>query len=137
MPRRFNRRYCRYIIFPFQTSPLFTTSLPIDFVRLHEKLDPPHWKKGPGEKWDDGYEKTAYFLDWIEDRYGDGTIRELNESLRDSTYHLRIFESITGRPLPKLWTMYCMSFKGDEANDSQLVDDNPSTEIKLDIVNQI
>jgi len=107
-----------------------------DFVRLHEKLDPPHWKKGPGEKWDDGYEKTAYFLDWIEDRYGDGTIRELNECLRDSTYHLRIFENVTGRPLRELWTMYCMSFEGDKANGS-LVDDTPSAEIKLDMVNQI
>jgi hypothetical protein len=80
-----------------------------DFVRLHEKLDPPHWKKCPGEKWDDGYEKTAYFLDWIENRYGGGTIQELNESLRDCTYHRRIFKKLTGRPLRKLWAMYCKS----------------------------
>ncbi|KIK70550.1 hypothetical protein GYMLUDRAFT_32597 [Collybiopsis luxurians FD-317 M1] len=57
-----------------------------DCVRLHENLSPPHWKrvapKGkhvpdperPNESgrwvwdwnWDAGYERTAYFLDWID-----------------------------------------------------------------------
>ncbi|KAJ3907233.1 peptidase of plants and bacteria-domain-containing protein [Lentinula edodes] len=52
-----------------------------DCVRLHAKLSPPHWKriapKGkhvpePNGKWtwdwnwDAGYERTAYFLDWID-----------------------------------------------------------------------
>jgi len=57
-----------------------------DCVRLHDKLPPPHWKRvapkgkhvpdperpnDPGEwkwdwNWDAGYERTAYFFDWID-----------------------------------------------------------------------
>ena len=39
--------------------------------RLREKVqvNPPHWKRTPGEKWDAGYDKTGYFLDWIEKRF--------------------------------------------------------------------
>ncbi|KAF5392420.1 hypothetical protein D9757_002306 [Collybiopsis confluens] len=57
-----------------------------DCVRLYENLGPPHWKRAvPGGKqvpdperphgppiwdwdwnWDAGYERTAYFLDWID-----------------------------------------------------------------------
>ncbi|KAJ4002211.1 peptidase of plants and bacteria-domain-containing protein [Lentinula boryana] len=52
-----------------------------DCVRLHEKLSPPHWKRAPPKgkhvpepdgkwvwdwNWDAGYERTAYFLDWID-----------------------------------------------------------------------
>ncbi|PPQ64295.1 hypothetical protein CVT26_002178 [Gymnopilus dilepis] len=78
-----------------------------DFVRLHEGLAPPHWKRTAGDKWDAGYEKTAYFLDWIENRYGDGTIRELNECMKENQYHRRVFKELTGRPVRKLWTIYC------------------------------
>ncbi|KAJ4485685.1 hypothetical protein J3R30DRAFT_3262234, partial [Lentinula aciculospora] len=52
-----------------------------DCVRLHENLAPPHWKRVPPKgkhvpepngkwvwdwNWDAGYEKTAYFFDWID-----------------------------------------------------------------------
>ncbi|KAF8956074.1 hypothetical protein BDZ97DRAFT_221473 [Flammula alnicola] len=33
-----------------------------DYVRLHENLAPPHWRRTGGERWDIGYDKTAYFL---------------------------------------------------------------------------
>lgn len=45
-----------------------------DWVRLHASLAPPHWveraqpRDGHGRvqsKWDAGYERTAFFLDWI------------------------------------------------------------------------
>ena len=78
-----------------------------DFVRLHEKLDPPHWTRTPGGKWDDGYDKTGYFLDWIEERYGTGTIRELNASMKDTIYREGVFKDLTGRSVSKLWNIYC------------------------------
>ncbi|KAJ3978114.1 peptidase of plants and bacteria-domain-containing protein [Lentinula raphanica] len=58
---------------------------PPDCVRLQENLPPPHWKRvppkgkrvpGPDGKWvwewnwDAGYERTAYFLDWIDTTTG-------------------------------------------------------------------
>ncbi|KAJ3814430.1 hypothetical protein F5876DRAFT_2516, partial [Lentinula aff. lateritia] len=38
-----------------------------DCVRLHANLSPPHWKRWTWDwNWDAGYERTAYFLDWID-----------------------------------------------------------------------
>ncbi|KAL0951752.1 hypothetical protein HGRIS_008424 [Hohenbuehelia grisea] len=81
-----------------------------DWVRLRAQLGAPHWKRSAGEKWDNGYERTAFFLDWIEGRYGDGTIRELNERVRDD-YNERIFKETTGRKVAKLWRLYCESLE--------------------------
>ena len=67
-----------------------------------------------GEKWDAGYEKTAYFLDWIENRYGEGTIRELNGWMQDKKYHRCVFKELTGRPVRKLWSMYCKNLEEPE-----------------------
>ncbi|KAF8913224.1 hypothetical protein CPB84DRAFT_1841612 [Gymnopilus junonius] len=89
-----------------------------DFVRLHEGLAPPHWKKTGGDKWDAGYDKTAYFLDWIENRYGDGTIRELNGWMKDKEYDHQVFKELTGRPVHKLWTIYCKSLENGETTDN-------------------
>ena len=77
-----------------------------DFVRLREGLGPPHWTRKPGETWDAGYEKTGYFLDWIEERYGTGTIRELNECMKDTIYREIVFKDLTGRTVQKLWKIY-------------------------------
>lgn len=35
-----------------------------DWVRLGEGLGPPHWTEG-GDRWDEGYQVTAYFLAWV------------------------------------------------------------------------
>lgn len=93
----------------------------LDFVRLHQGYSPPHWKPTGGDKWDTGYERTAYFLDWIETRYGDGTIKELNEWMKDNKYHRRIFKELTGRPVRKLWKMYCSSLEESDADSFVLV----------------
>ncbi|PLB36450.1 basic secretory family protein [Aspergillus candidus] len=58
-----------------------------DFVRLKAGLEPPHWKKPSAakeraEKWDQGYQHTAYFLAWLEDvRVGRGAVGMLNDRL--------------------------------------------------------
>jgi len=78
-----------------------------DFVRLRAGYAPPHWKVSGGDKWDAGYATTAYFLDWIEERCGTGTIRKLNGHMKDSTYDVEIFVTITGEPVDTLWELYC------------------------------
>ena len=84
----------------------------IDWVRLNAGLSPPHWKREAGEKWDAGYQTTAYFLDWIEGRYGDGSIRELNEGMKDKEYDEHIFKDVTGRKISKLWKLYKEHLEG-------------------------
>lgn len=56
-----------------------------DWVRLNARLGAPHWRRDTvPERWDQGYERTAYFLDWLEGRFGRGTVRRMNEALRVS-----------------------------------------------------
>lgn len=47
-----------------------------DFVRLKAGLSPSHWKRPTkkGDKWDSGYQITAYFLEWLEKRDGEGRL---------------------------------------------------------------
>ncbi|KAK0208929.1 hypothetical protein DFS33DRAFT_1469532 [Desarmillaria ectypa] len=78
-----------------------------DFVRLHANLAPPHWSShSVPDKWDAGYQHTAYFLDWLENRYGKGTIRELNSLMKDREWEEKMFKELTGRKLDKLWRFY-------------------------------
>lgn len=62
--------------------------------------------EGRGDKWDAGYEATGYFLDWLEDRYGHGTVAELNGHLRERPWSEDLFKELTGRKLKKLWRLY-------------------------------
>ncbi|KIY73405.1 plant basic secretory protein [Cylindrobasidium torrendii FP15055 ss-10] len=90
-----------------------------DFIRLQAHLGAKHWRRPgppkppasfypfPTPKWDAGYERTAFFLEWIENRYGIGTIRELNANIRDVEWDERIFKDLTGRKVDKLWRIYC------------------------------
>jgi len=76
-----------------------------DWVRLCAGFEPPHWSPG-GSKWDAGYQVTAYFLQWLTERYGEGTVPELNELMKDAPYDEHIFKSVTGRKVDKLWKLY-------------------------------
>ncbi|KAI1426451.1 BSP-domain-containing protein [Xylaria sp. FL1777] len=80
-----------------------------DWVRLGAGLAPPHWQKGEevNGKWDAGYQHTAYFLQYLEERFGEGTVRRLNEGLRTSKYEEKSFwTGILGRPVEQLWEDY-------------------------------
>ncbi|KAI1276002.1 BSP-domain-containing protein [Xylaria sp. FL0933] len=80
-----------------------------DWVRLGAGLAPPHWQKGEEVqgKWDAGYQHTAYFLQYLEERFGEGTVRRLNEGLRTSRYEEKAFwTGIVGRPVEQLWEDY-------------------------------
>ncbi|KAI2628440.1 BSP-domain-containing protein [Xylaria nigripes] len=80
-----------------------------DWVRLRADLAPPHWRRGEEIKgnWDAGYEHTAFFLQYLEDRFGDGTVRRLNEELRVTKYEEKVFWTATlGRRVDQLWEDY-------------------------------
>ena len=80
-------------------------------------MTPPHWKPTGGDKWDAGYQTTAYFLDWVEERYGEGTIRELNEAMKERQWSVDMFKETTGRKVDKLWKLYCANLKGENGPD--------------------
>lgn len=87
-----------------------------DFVRLKAGLAPPHWTREEGEGgWDAGYQHTAYFLDWLEERYGEGTVQRMNEHLRQGKYVERTFwKGLFHKGVKELWREYKKSLRCDE-----------------------
>lgn len=78
-----------------------------DWVRLRSGFPPPHWKRTADGEWDAGYQHTGYFLDYLETRYGDGTVRRINEKLRTDKYEEKCFwTELLGRPVKHLWHDY-------------------------------
>ncbi|KAI0140084.1 BSP-domain-containing protein [Hypoxylon sp. NC0597] len=79
-----------------------------DWVRLQCDLAPPHWKRDEAPaKWDVGYQGTAYFLQYLETRFGAGTVRRLNEKLRREKYEEKAFwTELVGRPVEQLFEDY-------------------------------
>lgn len=82
-----------------------------DWVRLKAGLAPPHWKRrhGKDDAWDSGYAITAYFLDWLDDKFGDGTVVALNAKLADGDEEYSddgLFKAVVGRTVASLWEEY-------------------------------
>jgi len=78
-----------------------------DFVRLNSGLSPPHWSRSSKGSWDAGYQSTAYFLEYLETRYGEGTVRKINEKLRTDKYQAKPFwTELLGRRVDQLWSDY-------------------------------
>jgi len=87
-----------------------------DYVRLRAGFTPPHWTRTGGDKWDAGYQTTGYFLDWIENRYGKGTVQELNEGIKEREWDEKMIKEVTGRKVGKLWKIYCAYLEGNEGD---------------------
>lgn len=86
-----------------------------DWVRLNCGLSPPHWKREAGGKWDGGYQHTAYFLEYLEGRFGEGTVRRLNEKLRIQKYDEKTFwVELLGEHVTKLWEEYGEKLKDEK-----------------------
>lgn len=89
-----------------------------DFVRLRAGFVPGHWKKEGGGDWDAGYQHTGYFLDYLERRFGEGTVVKINETLRDRVYKEDLFwEECCGCEVKKLWKQYGKYLKKEKEKD--------------------
>ena len=77
-----------------------------DYVRLRAGLSPPHWKKEAGGQWDAGYQHTGYFLDWLEGKMGQGSVRKINDALRKDQYEDKLWQKLFGKPVAALWNEY-------------------------------
>lgn len=54
------------------------------------------------------YQNTAYFLDWLEDTYGAGTVVGINRQLKDHDYCDDMWVQLSGgKSVHELWDMYC------------------------------
>ena len=85
-----------------------------DFVRLQAGLSPPHWKRECGGDWDAGYQHTGYFLEWVEKNRGTGSVRKINDGLREKKYDEHEFwTGMFGSKVEELWDEYSKTF-GDE-----------------------
>lgn len=49
---------------------------------------------------------------YLQTRYGDGTIAELNAALDDKEWDEKLFKELTGRKIGKLWGLYCDEVEG-------------------------
>lgn len=82
-----------------------------DYVRYKADLSPPHWRlatrPGTASKWDDGYQHTAFFLLWLNYKYGKTIVTSLNEVCKDRKWSDSIFRDLTSHDLPALWKSYC------------------------------
>ncbi|KAK4457545.1 peptidase of plants and bacteria-domain-containing protein [Cladorrhinum samala] len=93
-----------------------------DWVRLNCDLSPPHWKKEYKGDWDQGYQHTAYFLQYLEQRFGLGTVRQLNEKLRQHKYKESSFwTELLGSSVTNLYGDYV------KANDGKSLDENSNS----------
>lgn len=87
-----------------------------DYVRLRSSLAPPHWHRRPSHRWDEGYDCTAYFLDWLDTKYGPGVVSNLNLALRERTYDERVWKEVVGKNVGKLWKRYCDFLELEKGN---------------------
>lgn len=76
-----------------------------DYVRLTAGLNPSHWvKPGSGDKWDQGYDVTAYFLQYCES-VSSGFVANMNAKLKGG-WDLGFFNDLTGKSVDQLWSDY-------------------------------
>lgn len=102
-----------------------------DWVRLRAGLGAAHWTQEAGGEWDGGYQKTGYFLEWLEQKYGEGLVRKLNGCLREGKYDgKKLFgECCKGEKVEELWEAYKKELKkkdgGEGGEDEDVGPANP------------
>ena len=63
----------------------------------------------PTHHYKNSYRITARFFVWIENKVKSGSIRLIDQSLRDHTYNEEIWKNITGKNLDELWADYTLN----------------------------
>ncbi|KAH6368852.1 hypothetical protein HBI34_124280 [Parastagonospora nodorum] len=86
-----------------------------DWVRLKAGYAPPHWKRHTDCDWDAGYERTGYFLEWLEGKYGVDVVRKINDAMRECDYDEKKVwhECCGGKGVEELWKEYKKSVDND------------------------
>ncbi|KAH0727388.1 hypothetical protein KY284_003253 [Solanum tuberosum] len=80
-----------------------------DYVRLKAGYAPSHWvKPGQGDRWDQGYDVTARFLDYC-NSLKSGFVAQLNKKMRTG-YSNQYFVDLMGKTVDQLWRDYKAKF---------------------------
>lgn len=100
------------------TAPGGLTEGVADWVRLKAGYAPPHWRRRGDCDWDAGYERTAYFLEWLENEHGHDVVRKINQALRGCRYDAKkLWHECCGHSIEKLWEEYKKSLECDGDHD--------------------
>ncbi|KAK1426330.1 hypothetical protein QVD17_15001 [Tagetes erecta] len=76
-----------------------------EYTKLKANYPQPGFAKpGEGDRWDQGYECTARFLEYC-DEVSAGFVANLNKKMRFD-YNVDYFEDLTGKPVDQLWNDY-------------------------------
>ncbi|WCJ17815.1 Plant basic secretory protein (BSP) family protein [Euphorbia peplus] len=76
-----------------------------DYIRLKANYVPSHWvKAGEGEKWDQGYDVTARFLEYC-DEIRNGFVAEMNQKMM-SGYSEQFFVDLLNKSVDEVWSDY-------------------------------
>ncbi|KAF3289801.1 hypothetical protein TWF970_003557 [Orbilia oligospora] len=90
-----------------------------DWVRYKAGFRPPHWHRGEGDAWDNGYERTAYFLLWLEEQYGPETVPRINGWMKNRHYSDKLFIDLfheKPEDLFKKYKKWCEEHKEEEGS---------------------
>ncbi|KAJ4312565.1 hypothetical protein N0V94_007380 [Neodidymelliopsis sp. IMI 364377] len=111
------------------TAPGGLTEGVADWVRLKAGYAPPHWRRRGDCDWDAGYERTAYFLEWLEKEHGEDVVRKINQALRGCKYDAKkLWHDCCGKSIEKLWEGYKESLKCDDGNSKKDAEESVETE---------
>ena len=106
------------------TAPGGLTEGVADWVRLKAGYAPPHWRRRGDCDWDAGYERTAYFLEWLEREHGDDVVRKINQTLRGRKYDAeKLWHDCCGKSIEKLWESYKESLECDDGKSKKMEKD--------------
>ncbi|EFJ23092.1 hypothetical protein SELMODRAFT_104167 [Selaginella moellendorffii] len=95
-----------------QGTPSGVTEGVADYVRLKAGLAPSHWvKPGGGDRWDQGYDVTAYFFDYCNSLRGD-FVWQINARLANGAWSESVFSDLLGKSVQDLWTDYKNKYGG-------------------------
>lgn len=82
-----------------------------DYTILKANYFPPAFAKpGSGDRWDQGYDYTARFLEYC-DSLVPNFVAKLNKKIR-KTFDISFFKELTGKPVEQLWKDYKAKYAG-------------------------
>lgn len=93
-----------------------------DYVRLKSGLGAAHWHKSKpqtNQTWDAGYERTGWFLEWVEDhaKDGKGWVKRVNTRLGKEKWGDWVWKEAGAEGVEELWKGYLKSFEQKETKE--------------------
>lgn len=117
------------------TAPGGLTEGVADWVRLKAGYAPPHWKRRGDCDWDAGYERTAYFLEWLEQKHGCDVVRRINQALRNCRYDAdKLWHDCCGTSIEKLWDGYKRSLECNNEEDDEVESAAQTQDSRQDVI---